>query len=389
MPAQNLKKEAKSEVYSHIYNKGVENRNLFNDETDYEVFQGFLKDYLTPTSDTESIKKVFTVNGRTFRGVPHQPKNYFNKVDLIAYSLIPDHFHLLARQKLTGSLEKLIRSLCTRYAIYYNKKYARSGSLFQGPYKSVQIKDTSQLLYLTYYFHQVSKEDGGAKTHGHSSYSEYLGIKENPWVNTNVVMSFFNHLKNGTFKGISGYKHFVENYELNQNEIKLLEGISLENDLEDLKKTPPVQSKNESPEKTSINSTSKPRLSIAKFISTATVVFLLLFVLGIRNIRTSTALSNNNISSISPTPQVSGIEDTVIEGTEPKKTLVIKITDGVDSVNIRQQPTTKSDKVGEAKDGDTFEFASKEGEWYEIKLEDGSSAFVSERYAELEGEENN
>ena len=68
---------------------------------------------------------------------------------------------------------------------------------------------------------------------------------------------------------------------------------------------------------------------------------------------------------------------------------MLKINDGSKFVNIRQEPTTKSDKVGEAKDGDTFELVSKDLRWYQIKLDDESIAFVSEKYAEIEREGNN
>src|SRR3972149_9961260 len=106
MPAKNLHRIDEEGIYCHIWNKGVENRIIFNDEQDYEVFLGYLKDYLTAPADPESIKKAFTVNGKTFRGMPHQPKNYLNKVELIAYSLIPNHFHLLVHQKTRGSVER-------------------------------------------------------------------------------------------------------------------------------------------------------------------------------------------------------------------------------------------------------------------------------------------
>jgi uncharacterized protein YgiM (DUF1202 family) len=69
--------------------------------------------------------------------------------------------------------------------------------------------------------------------------------------------------------------------------------------------------------------------------------------------------------------------------------LIVKIGDGSESVNIREQPSTKSEIVGKAKDGDTYELVSKNSEWYQIKLEDGSVAFISAKYSEIEGEGNN
>ncbi len=389
MPAQNLQRKDKNKVYSHIYNTGVENRNLFNDEQDYEVFLGYLNDYLSAPADTESVKKVFTVKGRTFRGVPHQPKNYFNKVDLIAYNLMPDHFHLLVYQITKGSIEKLIRSLCTRYAIYYNKKYQRRGSLFAGPYKSVQIKNVSQLLYLTRYLHrELFKEksvDKDLDHNGYSSYEEYLGVRKTSWIKPKVVLSYFEKSENDYFKGINGYKNFVEKYELKQKEKNMLEGIIIESKPEHLERTvlKPKQIKSFQEARADLVLETRPK--ILGFLTTATAVFVLLLFLGIRHIKISEAQTKISVNSIpSPTSQVSGIEDE-----KPKKILVIKINDESESVNIRQEPTTKSAKVGKAKDGDTFEFVSLNSGWYQVKLDDESIAFVSAGYAEIEGEENN
>ena len=133
MPAKNLQRIDKEGLYFHIYNKGVEEKIIFSDGEDYRVFLRFLEEYLTTPQDPENTKKTFQIHGRTFRGTPHQPKNYFNAVELVAYSLMPNHFHLALSQVTKGSVENFIRSLCTRYSIYFNKKYTHSGPLFAGP----------------------------------------------------------------------------------------------------------------------------------------------------------------------------------------------------------------------------------------------------------------
>lgn len=129
----------------HIFNKGIEGRNIFIDEGDYDTFQNYLKEYLNPQADRASLKKIFKVNGRSFSGVPHLPKNFHGKIELIASSLLPDHFHLILEEKEKGYVAKFMRSLCTRYSMYLNKKHQRSGPLFTGPYKSAQIEDDGQL----------------------------------------------------------------------------------------------------------------------------------------------------------------------------------------------------------------------------------------------------
>lgn len=383
MPAQSIQKTLKNEVFSHIFNKGVENRNLFNDEQDYEVFLGYLSDYLSVPPDPEKTKKSFSVNGRTYKGVPHQPKNYFNKVELVSYSLKPGHFHLLIHQLSMGSLEKFMRSLSTRYAIYYNKKYKRRGSLFSGPYKSIQIENVSQLLHLTRYLHlEHLKKDGKRSKHtDYSSYKGYIGTNKASWLNPKVVLSYFDKAENDYFKGVNGYKNFVEKYELKDEERKMLERIIIESELKHLERRILKAKKSKSFKASRSRPSPEPRLRIPEFAASSAIVFALLFTIGIRNINTSA------IASLpSPTPQVSGIEvvGDVEPEPEPKDILVITISDGSKSVNIRQKPSTESKIVAKAIDEETFEYVSKYSEWYRIKLDDKSTAFVSIRYAKIQ-----
>src|SRR3989344_5108021 len=105
MPAKNLHRVADGGTSCHVYNKGIENRNIFVEEADYQVFINYLQDYLCAPKAPENTTTEFTVKGRTYKGVPHQPKNYLNKVELIAYSLKPDHFHLVLHQKTQKSLQ--------------------------------------------------------------------------------------------------------------------------------------------------------------------------------------------------------------------------------------------------------------------------------------------
>ncbi len=374
MPAQNLFRADETGTYCHVYNRGIEDKILFNDEQDYEVFLGYLRDYLSVPADTEATKKVFSINGRTFRGTPHQPKNYFNQVVIVSYCIMPNHFHLLVYQITKGSLEKFIRSLCTRYSMYFNKKYQRTGPLFQGPYKSVQIKDEASLLYLTRYFH-IS---------GHSSYREFLGARATSWVKPNVVLSFFDRAKTDFLKGTGSYKDFVEKYTLDQKGKELLQGITLESESQHLGKSI-LASNVEKPPEIPANPNLKPVKRIPEFLAAGTM-FLLLVGLGVRNINASIAKLTPKSA---PTPLVlpKAVEVEIEPEIKPKTMLTVKITDGATSINILQAPIVSSNKIGEAKEGDTFEYVSTDSGWYEIKLADGSVGFIPASFIEVIPEE--
>ena len=342
MPAKDL--PSRNLIY-HVYNCGVEKRTIFSDAPDYETFEDFLKEYLTPPAEPNSVKKVFTINGRSFRGTPHQPKNYFGQIELIAYSLMPNHFHLIIHQKTPGSLERFIRSLCTRYSMYFNNKNNRRGSLFEGPYKSVQINDLSKLSPLINYIHHG--------TNDYSSYPEYSGKRENSWVNTNIAPN----------KG---------NYDHNQQESHLLDGITFE------EKTQYLEKRNLTG---NVELKEKTRSRIPE-ISALFVIFLMLVGLGLRNISISTTKRNADSPAVEPVVLSESTEPT--NSPVPKRMVVVKAPEGFPSVNIRQGPTTDSEKIGEAEDGISFEFISENPGWYEIKLPDDSTGFISAEYTYLE-----
>lgn len=387
MPAKHLYRSSEVGTFSHIYNKGVENRIIFVDQEDYEIFISYLKDYLSPLGDPESKKKTFTVNGRTFKGTPHQPKNYYEKVELIAYRLKPDHFHLLLHQKTAGSVEKLLRSLGTRYSMYFNKKYRRAGALFQGPYKSAHIKNMSQLLYMTCYFHRSPENDKDLGRQ-YSSYFEYLGERKTSWVKPEAVLSL---------KEAKNYKDLIEKYKPSQEERDSLEGQTLEPDADHHERIIPTRNPTDElasdpaskakSDQSLVEPARLPAFARIPEIAAIAAVFMVLVVIGVRNINASAEQQQEVLSMPETTPEPEP-EPVVIEEEKPKTLLTVKITDGAASVNVRQSASTRSEKIAEAQDGQTFEFVvtTSDSDWYEIKLENGTTGFISARYAYIEGE---
>jgi putative transposase len=295
MPAKNLSRINKDGIYLHIYNKGIENRAIFSDEEDIKVFLGYLEEYLTTPKDPSSVKKTFNINGRTYHGVPHQPKNYFNRIDLVAYSLMSDHFHLVLYQKTRGSLENFIRSLCTRYSIYFNKKYQRSGSLFAGPYKSAMIEAGDNLSNLSRYLHHLGN---------HSSYPEYLGSRKTAWVKTEAVLSYF--------QNSAEYKGFVDKYsEIDNTEVSKL---ILETQPHHLERRNLSSNQN-----TASNSSVRKRSKIPKFIATSMIIVVLLFSLAIGYIQLATP-------KIASMPTQSVLSETTVAITEATQTITARTT---------------------------------------------------------------
>lgn len=226
MPGKNTIKTYIKDGYYHAYNRGVEKRKIFLDKQDYKVFLKYLKESLSEPPKPEDIKTTFTLQGSTFKGIPRLPKNFFDKIDLISYCLMPNHYHLLLKQKEQLALVSFMKSLQTRYSMYFNKKYIRVGPLFQGIYKAALISDDEYLLHLSRYIHLNPSEHTSDLLEASSSYADYLGLRNANWVKPDFVLQFFNKHTSPAFKKINSYKDFVEKYEKNSSEI--LESLTLE-----------------------------------------------------------------------------------------------------------------------------------------------------------------
>lgn len=226
MPRKNSIKIYVKDGFYHIYNRGVEKRIIFEDEQDYKVFLGYLKYSLSLPPKEEDIKKVFTLQGSPFKGVPRMPKNFNSKIELLAFCLMPNHFHLLLKQNDDYSLKSFMTSLITRYSMYFNKKYDRVGSLFQSIYKASLVTDEPYLLHLSRYIHRNPIEITNNLTSAYSSYGDYLGLKKTNWLKPDIILEQFNNKVGIEFKKINNYKDFVENYK--QDDKLILDSFAID-----------------------------------------------------------------------------------------------------------------------------------------------------------------
>lgn len=200
MPAKNSRKTYIENGYYHIYNRGVEKRNIFLDEQDYKVFLSYLKIYLESPS----------LQGQALKVAPSRHlKNYADQITLLAYCLMPNHFHLLVKQTTFNAMNSFIQSILTKYSMYINKKYHRVGPLFQGRYKAVLVKNEPQFLYLTKYIHRnpldILPTGPGLVGYPYSSYQNYLNNIQQIWVKPQEILSYFSRINSSL-----SYKSFIE-----------------------------------------------------------------------------------------------------------------------------------------------------------------------------------
>jgi putative transposase len=202
MPARNSIKQYYENGYYHIYNRGVEKRKIFLEEQDYSVFLSYLKNYLLPKNEGELMDKLVdpsvTLAEKDKARKLLRMNNFSKEITLIAYCLMPNHFHFFVKQKSRGSIDKFMNSLGTRYTMYFNKKYKRVGRLYQGVYKAVSVENEPQFLYLSKYIHKQALDLRSRALQSYknqqeqpSSFKEYIGKRQTEWIDPSVVLSYF------------------------------------------------------------------------------------------------------------------------------------------------------------------------------------------------------
>jgi len=148
MPRAARKKSA-SGIY-HIIIRGINKQTIFSDEEDNDEFIRILSE----------CKRV-------------------SGFDLYAYCLMENHAHLLIKEG-TESIEQIMKRIGTRYVIRYNRKYQRSGHLFQDRFKSEVVEDDGYFLTVLRYIHQNPQKAGlgkGPDLYPWSSCRDYISNK--------------------------------------------------------------------------------------------------------------------------------------------------------------------------------------------------------------------
>lgn len=162
--------------YYHVFNRGVDKRIIFSDKHDMDRFFRSLIEF----NVVDPIGSLYE-NSRRERG--GETATLSGKlVNIIAYCLNPNHYHLILEQLVEGGISEFMKRI-GGYTWYFNNKYERSGSLFQGVFKSVHINSNEYLLHVSSYTNlndRVHKLDGlgSMLVPSRSSWGEYTeGVK--------------------------------------------------------------------------------------------------------------------------------------------------------------------------------------------------------------------
>lgn len=169
--------------YYHIYNRGHNKQQIFLQPHDYLRYIDRVEEYLEK-----------------------------HDITILTYCLMPNHIHFLIRQDGEEAIQQFIHRLHTSYTMFFNKKYKRVGSVFQGRFKARMIDSEEYLLHVSRYIHQnpidILYSQGQALRLKYlwSSYRYYIRPSlPSPICDTSILLNYFSK----THKQMS-YKNFVE-----------------------------------------------------------------------------------------------------------------------------------------------------------------------------------
>ncbi len=197
MPSRNVIKTDLAESYYHVYFRGSNKSKIFREPSDYEKMLQLFSRYL-------SLKEAKNSAGISF-------PNYSNRLELLAFCLMPNHVHLFIYQHQQGVMTEFMRSVLTSYSMYFNKKYKRTGPLFESRYKASLITNDAYFQHVSRYIHLNPRQ---WKTYEYSSLPYYLHQVTDEWIMPRKIMN--------DFESPTDYLKFVEDYEQAKEMIDIL-----------------------------------------------------------------------------------------------------------------------------------------------------------------------
>lgn len=190
---------AEGEFY-HVYNRGTDKRTIFSDLGDFSRFLESVVEFNAP----DPIGSLYEQSFRTKRPGGGGVSKVGRLVNIVAYCLNQNHYHFVLEQVSEKGIEKFMQRLGTGYTMYFNNKYDRTGSLFQGTFKAVHIDSNPYLLHASAYVNLNSRVHQLGGLASKSSWEEYVapgGISKGICSTGEVL---------GQFSSPRAYKEFAE-----------------------------------------------------------------------------------------------------------------------------------------------------------------------------------
>lgn len=192
----------KGEFY-HVFNRGTDKRNIFGDQEDFQRFFQSIIEF----NVVHSIGSIYWNSFKTKELRHPRSKSDKKLVNIICYSVSPNHYHFILEQLEDGGIEKFMQKFGAGYTKYFNYKHKRSGVLFQGRFKSVHVDSNEYLLHLSVYINlnNLVHKLGLRHPRSKSSWDEYIKDCEVKFCKNKEVIL-------GQFRNKKEYKKFAEGF---------------------------------------------------------------------------------------------------------------------------------------------------------------------------------
>lgn len=207
------------------------------DDSDYLRFIHDLFEFNDEAPVISTYRKEKNVIARRSVGNKAEKSRRKLIVNIHAFCLMPNHYHLLLSARVEDGIPKFMKKLNMGYARYFNEKYERSGALFEGRYKRISVKTDAHFIYLPYYIHlnpldlvtpgwrnrelkDCDKAMKSLDSYRWSSHLDYTGIKNFPSITQREFLLKFFGDSNKYKKSIKGW--------LKEIDSENLKGMSLE-----------------------------------------------------------------------------------------------------------------------------------------------------------------
>lgn len=215
-----------SEEIYHVFSRGIASQPIFFDKRDYQRFLNAVV-YYRNCSPPMKLSLFLTASlAAREKFIQESQKVGKFLVEIICFSLMPNHFHFLLRQITESGISDFIGNLTNSYTRYLNTRQKRVGPFLQGRFKAVRIETNEQLLHVSRYIHLnpltslVVKDFNDLESYPYSSFPEYLKEPRVELCQKEIIL--------GQFRSREAYRKFVFDQADYQRKLDVIKHLMLE-----------------------------------------------------------------------------------------------------------------------------------------------------------------
>jgi len=215
-----------NQIY-HVLNKGIASQPVFLNKRDYNRALQTIFYYQNKEFPLKYSRFLELSNKRRLKILEKLKTQRKFLVEIIAFCLMPNHFHLLLKQIINEGISNFISNFTNSYTRYFNTKRERKGPIFQGKFKAIRIENDEQLLHVSRYIHLnpytsfIVKSAKEIENYPYSSFTKYLEKASAEFCDKKIILD--------QFKNLASYKKFVLDQADYQRKLEIIKHLLLEN----------------------------------------------------------------------------------------------------------------------------------------------------------------